>query len=333
MRIALDLFGGDFAPDTTIQGAILACETSHAMEIDNLRVTLVGDCSKLTAAQTSNLGNNIELYDVPGEFYKNDSAPHAAGKDERSPIRTSLRLHREGKFDAVVSAGSTGAQVVASLKELGTCTGIYRPAIGVLLPTGNGLSLLLDVGASLVAGPKQLVQFAVMGYLYLTEILGNKNPRIGLLNVGKESGVGPRSVRIANSVLRQSKFEYAGFIEGNDILTGEVDVIVTNGLVGNILLKYTEGFPVFLKNILPDGKASMINAKISKMLDYQQFGGVPLLGINGVSVIGHGSSSAQALSSAILKAGSMIKADFHNKIESFMANELENYVPSSLTAI
>ena len=333
MRIALDLFGGDNAPDTTLHGAKLACESSHAQGIDNLRVTLVGDCSKLSTAQTANLGDQIDLYDVPGEYYNNDSAPHAAGKAEHSPIRIALKLHREGKFDAVVSAGSTGAQVIASLKELGTCTSINRPAIGVLLPTRKGFSLLLDVGASLVASPKQLVQFTAMGYLYLTEIMGISSPRIGLLNVGKESGVGPQSVISANIILKQSKFDYIGFIEGGDILTDKADVIVTNGLVGNILLKYAEGFPRFLSNILPDDMAGIAKSYISEKLDYQKFGGVPLLGINGVSVIGHGSSSAQALSSAILKAANMAKADFHSKLESFIVKKLSYYIPASLTEI
>ena len=291
-------------------------------------VTLIGDRSKLKEVNFDGYDDQIELFDVPGKFF-DESNPQAAGKAENSPIRVALRLHKEEHFDAVVSAGSTGAQVVASLTELGLCNGVKRPAIGSLLPTANGFCLLLDVGASLVAGPRQLVQFAVMGYLYSKEMLGLKNPRIGLLNVGRESGVGPKSVKMANKILESSSFEYIGFVEGREIMNGDVDVIVTNGLVGNILLKYAEGFPGFLEQVLPESMAKTVNLQIKEKMDYQLFGGEPLLGVKGVSVIGHGASSALALSSALIKAGNLVKAELHNKIESFMIKKLGDFIPES----
>lgn len=327
MKIALDVFGGDNAPESTIDGAMLACKKANDMNIDDFTVTLVGDYSKLKTVNDTDFGNQIDVLDVGGDFYNNASNPQEAGRAKNSPIRVALRLHKKGEFDAVVSAGSTGAQVVASLAELGSCAGVKRPAIGSLLPTSNGFCFLLDVGASLVAGPKQLVQFAVMGYLYSKEMLGIKNPRLSLLNVGKESGVGPRAVKTANKILNKSRFDYIGYIEGRDILAGEVDVIVTNGLIGNILLKYTEGFPKFLREILPDEAADTVSLKIREKMDYERFGGEPLLGIKGVSVIGHGASSAHAISSALIKAGMIAKEDLHSKIDSFMKNELENFFP------
>jgi len=276
------------------------------------------------------LDEHIDIHHVPRKFNKNDAAPHTAGKDKNSPIRVALKLHREGKFDAVVSAGSTGAQVVATLTELGACQWVNRPAIGSLFPTVKGFSLLLDIGATLVAGPRHLAQFAAMGHLYSKEMMGLEHPRIGLLNVGKEADVGPPAIKMAHKILNQSKFNYIGFIEGYDVLAGAADVIVTNGFVGNIMLKYTEGVREFVNKFLPADSDENIGKLINDRLDYQNYGGEPLLGINGVSVISHGSSTALAICSAIMKAYQMAEAGFHAKFDSFMQYELGSFIAPSL---
>ena len=151
-----------------------------------------------------------------------------------------------------------------------------------------------------------------------------------MLNVGKESGAGTPAIRMAHNILNKSKFDYIGFVEGREIMTGVADVIVTNGFIGNILLKYAEGIPRFLSQILPRDTAELVRSQIHEKMDYQRFGGEPLLGIKGVSVIGHGASSALAISSAIIKATEMVVADFHTKNESFMVNELGKFISDSL---
>jgi len=325
LRIALDTFGGDSAPQATVEGARLAIAQARQRKLDGFEIVLVGNRKALKPILEDKLPEGLEVLDIPAGAAREGINPHSIANDPGSPIRTALRLHRDGRCDAVVSAGSTAAQVVASLLELEKCSGITRPAVGVLLPTETGHCFLLDVGASLVASPHHLVQFAAMGHVYVRELLGITEPRIGVLNVGRESLVGDRSTVGAYRLLSDSGFNFTGFIEGRDLLTGAADVVVANGFVGNILLKFLEGLPVLLKQHMPLDDAPEVREAIENRFDYQAFGGEPLLGVKGVSIICHGASTPKAIAAAIMQANRMVQLKLHEKLEAFLVDKFASY--------
>lgn len=320
MRIALDVFGGDSAPLATINGAKLAQIEARKTGHSDLEIILVGSRSSLESNITD-LPEKIEICDVADASNQDKSGFISAGNNPDSAIRTALRLHRQRDFDAVVSAGPTGTQVLASLNELEKCARITRPAIGTLLPTATGQCFVLDVGASLAANPHHLVQFAVMGYVYVQEVCGVINPRIGVLNVGHESEIGDKATVDTNRLLSESGLNYIGFVEGNDLQFDIADVVVTNGFVGNVLLKYTEGLPVLIKPFLSEKSWE----SFSKKYDYQSLGGEPLLGVKGVSIICHGASTDKAICAAIFRAVKIIKLKLHEKLEEFLINQFASY--------
>ncbi|MDP8238986.1 MAG: hypothetical protein P9X24_07840 [Candidatus Hatepunaea meridiana] len=325
MKIALDVFGGDNAPEATVEGAMLAAGEASQNGYSELEIILLGNKKALEETLPETLPANVSVYDIPVKSRPSDDDPHVNGDDPDSPIRTALRLHSKGRFDAVVSAGSTGAQLIASLIELEKIPGINRPAVGSFLPTANGKCFLIDIGASLVASPHHLVQFATMGHVYVRELLGINEPRIAVLNVGHERAVGELNSIEAYRLLSESGFNFTGFVEGNDLLYGAADVVVTNGFVGNVLLKYTEGIPALLKRILPtDGSPDCLES-IEKQLDYQLFGGEPLLGVKGVSIICHGASTPRAIASGIMQAAKMVRLKIHQKLETFLVTKFDSY--------
>ncbi|NQT35789.1 phosphate acyltransferase PlsX [bacterium] len=324
MKIALDAFGGDNAPQAIIEGAINAVNEEPPPEIDKLNITLVGNRLEIEKHLKEKLPDSINVLDIPLKTDSNDQDPHADGDDKDSAIRTALRLHKAGKFDAVVSAGNTGAQVIASLMELEKIPGITRPAVGSFLPTAGGQCFLLDVGASLVASPHHLVQFATMGHVYVHQMLGINEPRIGVLNTGKEDSIGERNAVEAHALLAESGFNFTGFVEGRDLPLGVADVVVTNGFVGNVLLKFMEGFPALLRKLSSTESIDSLKS-ILKELDYQQFGGEPLLGVRGISIICHGSSSAQSITASILRAARMSKLKIYEKLDTFLAHKFDSY--------
>ncbi len=317
MKIALDAFGGDFAPAATIGGAFLACEKADESGSSDLEVYLFGKKERIQDQLGDSHSGRIKIFDTPDEACTDSIDPHASGRDRNSPIRTALREHYIGNVDAVVSAGTTGAQVVATLLELKKCSGITRPVIGSSFPTATGCTFVLDVGARLVASAHHLVQYAIMGHVYVQEVLGIQNPRVGLLNVGHEKLIGKKSAIDAHKLLTDSNFNFIGFVEGHDIPAGRADVVVTNGVVGNVLLKYTEGLPALLQELLPADCDEPTRIEIAKRFDSQAFGGEPLLGVKGVSIICHGSSSERAIASAIMQAERISEVKLHEKIEAF----------------
>lgn len=326
LKIALDAFGGDFAPQATIDGAILAVNEAPELGFEGISVTLVGNRKSLESFYQTELPAGVNVLDTAIDAGNTGTDPHADGDDPNSPIRIALRLHRSGKFDGVVSAGATGSQLIASLNELEKIPGITRPAVGSFLPTVTGTCFLLDVGASLVASPHHLVQFATMGHVYVRELLGIEEPRIGVLNVGRESAVGERNAVEAYNLLSHSGFNFTGFVEGSDLPDGVADVVVTNGFVGNILLKYTEGFPVLIRRHIQDGGSSEFVRAIEEQFDYQHFGGEPLLGVKGVSIICHGASSPQAVAAGIVKAARIARMKLYEKLETFLVSKFDSYL-------
>lgn len=307
MRIALDAMGGDYAPGEIVKGALKAAEI-----YPHIHIILVGQKEKITAClPDGTLKSNMEIYEA-SEVIEMDEHPAAAIKKKKdASIVVATRLVKEGAADALVSAGSTGAQMAAALLGLGRIKGINRPAIGTVLPTLKAGKFLLDVGANPDAKPENLLQFGMMGSIYAQIILGIENPTVALLNIGSEEGKGNELVQSAYELFKQSSLNFIGNIEGRDIPYGAADVIVCDAFVGNIVLKTIEGMASSLFELIKEKITANTTRKIGALLikpglkeiahalDYSEYGGAPLLGVNGTSIICHGSSKEKAIFNAI----------------------------------
>lgn len=316
--------GGDHAPEEVVMGAI------QAVEETDLRVLLVG-CPEAIEPLLSGIKPSIRacLAIVPAtEVIGMDELPaNAVRKKKDASIVVATRMVKEGKAQAVVSAGSTGAQMAAALIGLGRITGIDRPAIGTVLPTLAGGKLLLDVGANAEAKPKNLYQFALMGSVYAEKVLDIHRPRVGLLNIGEEENKGNELVLAAYKLLKNAPVNFIGNVEGRDVFSGQIDVIVCDGFVGNVVLKFGEGLVGALKTMIQE---ELKNSRLAKLgaiialpalrgmgrrLDHTEYGGAPLLGVNGVSIICHGSSGSKAIKNALFVARQCIEEGFITAIQ------------------
>ncbi len=326
MRIALDAMGGDKAPAAIVAGAVEA-----ALEADGrFELILVGRQDELERLISENgySTGNIEIVHAPDVISMSESPATAIRRKREASIVVATRLHKEGRADAVVSAGNTGAAVASSLLSLGRMPGIDRPAIALFFPSRNGGTIVLDGGANSDNVPMHLEQFGYMGAAYAELVLGRKNPRVGLLNIGEESSKGSELTREAHELLAASGLNFAGNVEGMDVIAGKVDVVVTDGFTGNVLLKFAESVAHYFGNIIKEGIADSLRAKIGgfflkpvlrkmgQSLDYAEYGGMPLLGIDGVTIIGHGGSNAKAIKNAVLAAESFVKRDVNGSIQS-----------------
>lgn len=322
MKIALDAMGGDFAPRETVLGAIDACREFDA------DVILVGNESELNKVLAGHSLTNLKIEIHPAsEVISMDEHPaNAVKRKSNSSLVVANRLVKEGKAAAVISAGNTGAAMAASLFNLGRIRGIDRPAIASLMPTKKGFSVLLDAGGNADCEPENLIQFAIMGSIYAEEVLGLPQPRIGLLSIGEEETKGNKLTIEAHQLLKKSKLNFIGNIEGSDVHQGVCEVIVCDGFVGNTVLKVSEGLAAVLfseikaaisSNHLAKFGGLLIKSPIRKLkarLDYTEYGGMPLLGINGISIISHGSSNAKAIKNAIKAAVKIVNQDIVSKI-------------------
>ncbi|KAB2954448.1 phosphate acyltransferase PlsX [Heliorestis acidaminivorans] len=328
MRIALDAMGGDHGPIEIINGAIQAVEES------DLTILLVGQkemLEPLLAETSSKVRSRLEIIAASEVITMDESPATALRRKKDASIVVATRLVKEGKADALVSAGSTGAQMASSLLGLGRISGIDRPAIATIIPTPYGGKLLLDVGANSEAKPKNLLQFALMGSIYMERVLGIKNPRVGLMNIGEESTKGNELVLGAYGLLQESPINFIGNVEGRDFFNDSVDVIVCDGFVGNIVLKFGEGLVSALysmvKEELKNSRLAQVGAfmatpalrGMAKRLDYAEYGGAPLLGVNGVSIICHGSSKAKAIKNALQVA--------HQSVEQKIIKAIQENIP------
>jgi glycerol-3-phosphate acyltransferase PlsX len=324
--------GGDHAPGSVVAGALEALLESHG----RFSIILVGQEGKIQE-ELSKLHNRAmfeqagkETFSIVGakEVIDMYDSPNAALKLKRdSSMTVGINLHREGKADAFVSAGNTGAILSASTLILGRIEGLGRPTIGALVPTERTPCLLLDAGTNVDCRPRHLFEFAVMGSIYVASTLHRSNPSIGLLSIGEEDSKGNEVSLEAFALLKKSKLNFAGNVEGRDILKGKVDVVVCDGFVGNILLKFGESIPGFLKAKFKTFAAQSIWNKlialfarkgvksIMKELDYQEHGGVPLLGVKGVSIIGHGGSTPKAIKNMIYRAEEMVRQKVNLQIQ------------------
>lgn len=307
MRVAVDAMGGDNAPVVEVEGAVTACREF------GIPVTLVGDRVRLEAelAKHSTSGLDIDIFHADEVVGMHDSASDAVRKKRNSSVRLAFELVKEGKACAAVSAGNSGATMAAGMFVLKRIKGIERPAIAQIFPTLKGQTLVLDVGGNVDCKPQHLVQFAIMGEVYARYAMGISNPRVGLLSNGEEDSKGNELTRETNAVLRQTSLNYAGYIEGRDIFTGSVAVVVCDGFVGNVVLKLSEGLSDAAGKML---KREIVRSWISKIgylfvrgafnrfkkiVDYAEYGGAPLLGINGVGMICHGGSNVKAIKNAV----------------------------------
>lgn len=307
--------GGDHAPHSTLEGARLAL-AAH----EDLHLLLVGDETRLKSLAIhyglrGDLAARMEIVHAPTVVSMDDKATCILKDKKDSSIRIAAQLVRDGRADGIVSMGHTGAAMVASKMILGTLPGVDRPCLAMAMPSKKGSpTILLDVGANVDSKPEHIAQFAIMGALYAEEVLGIDHPKIGILNVGEEDGKGTDTTKNASLVLKQLDLNFCGNAEGRDIWNGNFDVIACDGFVGNVVLKSSEALAegVFygLRDAISQSWISMLGGllvrpamrKFLKRMDYEEYGGAPLLGVKGVSIIGHGRSNGRAVANAVRAA-------------------------------
>jgi phosphate acyltransferase len=304
LRIALDALGSDDAPAPEIEGALAALRDGA----DDLSILLVGDepvlREELDRRNPGPLRGRIRLVHAPDRIHPGESPASAVRRRSASSIVVGTRLQKEGEADAFVSAGSTGAVMAASLIFLRPLPGVDRPAIGTLLPTSMGATLMLDGGANVDCKPRHLVEFARLGHIYAQDLMGIERPRIALLNIGEEPEKGDELSVEAHALLRKaSGLRFVGNVEGRDLIRGTCDVLVCDGFVGNVLLKFYESVAEFIvvllhKEMERTGTELDVRGAF-RVLDYAEYGGAPLLGVNGVTVICHGRSTPRAIRNAL----------------------------------
>ena len=314
MNVAVDAMGGDCGTETIVQGAIQA-----ASELD-IDVTLVGDGHVLTDALSSQAFLDRISFRHCSEVVKMDETPlKAVRKKKDSSINVAFGLVKNGVSDAVVSAGNSGATLASAVLALGRLEGVDRPGIASFFPGENGPVLLIDVGANVDCRPKQLFQFGVMAQAFTCSCLGIKNPKIGLLNIGEEDLKGNEQVLSARNLFEKSRLNFVGNVEGRDIFSGEIQIIVCDGFVGNVALKLSEGMAQTMIKMLDREFSNSVRGKMArffgsrkikqliKTFEYEEYGGAPLLGVNGVGIVCHGKSSDRAIKNAITLASQYVE--------------------------
>jgi glycerol-3-phosphate acyltransferase PlsX len=323
-KIAVDAMGGDHAPAVEVDGAVQASAQY------GIPIVLVGQedriHSQLQKHDTSGLA--IEVVHASEVITMDDSAATAARKKKDSSIRVAARLMRDGGIAGVVSAGNTGAVMATVKMVLGTLSVVDRPALSTVLPTQKGKpAILLDVGANVDCKPHHLEQFAVMGDIYSRAIFGIRRPRVGLLSIGEEDSKGNELTKEAFKSLKLAPINFIGNVEGRDIFKGEIDVIVCDGFTGNVALKLSEGLIETFASMLKQELEKTIAAKVGyilaekafrafrRRLDYSEYGGAPLLGVKGITIVCHGGSNANAIKNAIRVAHDFCKHNVNNAIE------------------
>lgn len=322
MKIAVDAMGGDYAPEVVIQGTLAAVR-----EYD-VEVILVGDQPRIDnlLKKARYNGKSISSYLAQEVIDMAESAATSVRRKRDSSIVVGLGLVKEGKADAFFSAGNTGAVVCAATLSLRLLPGIERPGIAIIMPTLKGVSLVIDVGANIDPKPSQLLQYGIMANIYVQDILGKSNPKVGLLNVGEEETKGNDFMKETYELLSQAKFNFIGNVEGKHLFSGDCDVIICDGFVGNVALKVSEAvaeaLQKFLKRHILSNPLGLLGGlllkpsfnRLKKELDYAEYGGAPLLGVAGVVIIGHGRSNAKAVKNAIRVAKEEVEHKFNEKI-------------------
>jgi glycerol-3-phosphate acyltransferase PlsX len=328
MRIAVDAMGGDHAPQVNVDGAIAAFREF------GIATLLVGKSAELTRllSDSGYRGREIEVVEAPEVVTMDDPATAAIRRKRDSSIRVAANCVRDGRAEGLVSAGHTGAAMVCGKMVIGTIEGVDRPALATVLPNLTGHCLLLDVGANPEAKTQHFKEFAVMGSIYAELVFGKPSPSIGLMSIGEEDTKGSDRTKEAFKSLKETGLNFIGNVEGRDVFNGRVDVIVTDGFTGNVILKVSESLSEMVEQLLREEIKRTLKASVGFLLsreafrrfktrlDYSEYGGAPLLGLKGCVIICHGRSSAKAVKNAIRLAAEFSRQSLAQKIQSSIAD-------------
>jgi glycerol-3-phosphate acyltransferase PlsX len=337
MKIALDAMGGDHAPQVTVEGAI---ETLK--EHPDIEIILVGDTSRIEKELQGKKRfpkDRLHLRHASEVISMDESPSYAFRRKKDSSIKRAIELHKAGEAQAVVSAGHSGVAMALALFILGKVPGVDRPAIAASLPTLKKPFILIDAGANVDCKPSNILEFAYMGTAYFRAVFGIENPRVALLSIGEEDTKGNELTKEAFKLLKASGLNFKGNIEGKDLFIGDADVIVCDGFIGNVVLKLSEGLAEVIMKMLKREISDISTGRIAYLLmkpalrrfkkktDYAEYGGAPLLGINGTCIISHGRSSAKAIKNALLVAYNLAKTGLHRTISEELSKLKETISP------
>jgi glycerol-3-phosphate acyltransferase PlsX len=323
VRIAVDAMGGDYGPAVIVDGALAA---ARHLDIELVLVGRAAELEAVLAAVPDRSSLHLRIVDAPDVVAMHESAS-AARRRVSTSIRVAADLVARGEASALFSAGHTGATVVAAHAAFGMIRGVDRPALATVLPTRQGMAVLLDAGATVECRPMHLLQFGVMGSTYARVALGVATPRVGLLSIGEEETKGNDLTRDAHRLLKASNVNFIGNIEGREIYSGTADVIVCDGFTGNVVLKTSEGLVDVVETLLGEELQGTFSSQVGYLLsrrafrrfrrrvDYSEYGGAPLLGVAGLTFVGHGRSSSKAVRNAVAAASRFASADFISRVE------------------
>jgi phosphate acyltransferase len=331
MRIALDAMGGDFGPPSLVAGAVMALREYHHIQ----KLYLVGDQRQIETQLEKHRCNDsrIEIVHSTQVVEMSDKAWSAVRRKKHSSVSRAVDLVKHDQADAIVSAGHTGAAVAASIVKLRTLKGIDRPGIAAVLPTQFNVFVLIDAGATIDSRPEHLLQYAIMGSVYSRHVLGYKNPTVGLVSLGEEDVKGTELTKEVFKLLKRSRLNFVGNIEGRHLFEDPVEVVVCDGFVGNVILKTSESIAVaifkWLKHELTRTKMRMAGAyvarhafnDIKRKTNYEEYGGSPLLGVNGICIIAHGASTPLAIKNALRVAAESIE----HRVNPHIVEEIRRY--------
>jgi len=326
MNIAVDAMGGDNAPKVVVQGAIKASDEL------GINIILVGD-SESISAELGRKGKRglISIHHCQEAVLMDESPLKAVRNKKDSSIRVAFDLLKNGRVEAVVSAGNSGAMMASAILTLGKVEGVERPALACIVPGTAGEVILIDVGGNVDCRPAHLLQFGIMANAFATSCLGMQRPRVGILNIGEEAGKGNEQVRMAYELLKNSPLNFVGNVEGGQIFSGLAQIVVCDGFIGNVALKLSEGLGASVSSRLEKGMRSSMTGKLlallghnffkefQKTLDYAEYGGAPILGIKGVGIVCHGNSSAMAIKNAIKMAVDYVENDVERRLSEQIA--------------
>jgi glycerol-3-phosphate acyltransferase PlsX len=332
MKIAVDAMGGDNAPHAVVAGAVQAAgEFGVGIILVGIEELIQTELEKYPHAKTlpieiRNATEVVDMLDSPSTVFR---------RKKDSSIRVANELVKSGEAVAVISAGHTGAAMATSLFVLGPLEGVERPAIATFMPTMKGTSIVLDVGANVDCKPNHLLQFAIMGEVYAKYLLKNPNPCVGLLSIGEEKTKGNELTKEAFKLLTETSLNFIGNVEGRDVMSGKADVVVCDGFIGNVVLKVSEAVAEAIGIIIKQNIGDNLLRKfgylmmrpvfraLKRRVDYAEYGGAPLIGINGISIISHGRSSDHAIKNAIRVASELAKSEVNRHIHEDIAKNME----------
>jgi len=331
MRIAIDAMGGDDGPGTIIDGALVA---ARHLQIGLL---LVGDRGAIEGELARHPGAaalDLEILHTPESIGMSESATAALRRKPRASVRLAAEAVRAGDASALFSAGHTGASVMAAIGAFGRLPGVDRPALATIVPTRRQPAVLLDSGATVECRPQHLVQFAIMGVAYARVALGCRAPRVGLLSVGEEESKGNDLTREAHQLLKTAPIDFVGNVEGRHVFAGDVDVIVCDGFTGNVTLKISEGLVETVQTLLHEELSSTFGTRVGYLLsrqafrrfrrrvDSSEYGGAPLVGLNGLCIVGHGRSSPKAVRNGVAMAARFVSQGLVGRLSRALAAEV-----------